>query len=357
MRIAIILKTFPPDVIGGMETQTKQMATKLDENGHDITIITKKYGNHNDTDVPYRVIRVPNLRQTPVLSDATFLISALLIICRHRNEFDILQCMMIYPVGFLGYILNKLVGLPYFAWVRGGDFYLMKDVRWKRWMMRRVLKDTVVLVQSPDIGDDVQRCFNNIDCDIEVLANAVSIPQDTADGTNVLYVGRLAPKKGLKYLIKAMEDLDAELTIVGDGSEREHLERLAAKSTVNISFEGEVSPDQVDDYYQSAGVFVLPSIEGEGTPNVVLEAMSWGIPVVATDSGGIPSIIEDEVNGYIVPMRDPGELKDKIKEVLHGDKSEAMGELAREYVKNHYSWSSQIRQLEKLYRSIQKESL
>lgn len=351
MNIAIALKTFPPDVIGGMETQTKRMATELHDRGHDVTVFTKRFGNHDDSNVTYEVVRVWNWQRNPFISDLTFLLFALLALLRRRSEFDILQCMMIYPVGFLGYVVNKLTGLPYFAWIRGGDYYLMNDVGWKRWMMRRVLEDTLVLAQSAEIRDDVITDFDDVDCTIEVLGNAVTVPDETASGDGVLYIGRLAPKKGVEYLIEAMTDVDAHLTIVGDGSERDQLEELAEELGVSVTFIGEVPPSEVDQYYRDAEVFVLPSLEGEGMPNVVLEAMAWGLPIVATESGGLPSLIEDSTSGYLVPMRDPDTLADRISRLVNQpDLSKRIGEEGRLYVHQNRSWNSVIKELEDYYK-------
>ncbi|CAI49055.1 probable glycosyltransferase, type 1 [Natronomonas pharaonis DSM 2160] len=353
MRVAIILKTFPPDVIGGMETQTKRMATELHHQGHDVTVFTKRFGDHDDSDVPYEVVRIQNWRVNPFVSDLTFLVFAMLALIRRRNEFDVLQCMMLYPVGFLGYVLNRLTGLPYFAWVRGGDYYFMNDVWWKRWMMRRVLDDTLVLAQSGKIRDDVVADFDDIECNIDILGNAVSIPDETASGEGVLYVGRLAPKKGIEYLIDAVAEINASLTIVGDGSERDRLERRAAEAGADVTFEGEVDPDDVGRYYRSAGVFALASTEGEGMPNVVLEAMSWGLPVVATDSGGLPSLIDTGYNGYLVPMRDSQALSAKIERLLADDQHRAnLGENARRFVADYHSWEALCSELKTHYERV-----
>jgi glycosyltransferase involved in cell wall biosynthesis len=358
MQVAIALKTFPPDAVGGMETQTKQMATKLQNAGHDITVFTKQFGDHDDSDLPYDVVRVRNLQFSSFLSDLTFLVFALIEIVRRRNEFDLLQCMMIYPLGFLGYVVNKLTGLPYFAWIRGGDYYLMNNVGWKRWMMRQVLTDTLVLAQSDEIRQDVTDDFRTVDCDIKVLGNAVSIPDSTADGDGVLYLGRLASKKGLKYLVTAMADIEATLTIVGDGPERDKLEALATEIGVDTTFVGEVPPDAVDRYYESAAVFVLPSTEGEGMPNAVLEAMSWGLPVVATDSGGLPTVINDGTTGYIVPMRDPDALQAKIIELLDNPrKRQQIGNSARKEVIVNYSWDSIVDNLNTIYKNVVRSSV
>ena len=353
MNIAIALKTFPPDVIGGMETQTKRMGTELHKAGHDVTVFTKRFGDHDDSDVPYEVVRVWNWRINSFVSDLTFLLFTILALVRRQKEFDVLQCMMIYPVGFLGYVVNKLTGLPYFAWIRGGDYYLMNDVYWKRWMIRCVLKNTLVLAQSAEIRDDVIDDFNDIKCNIKVLGNAISVPDETAAGEGVLYVGRLAPKKGVEYLIRAMTDVNANLTIVGDGPERNKLEMIAEELDVAVTFVGEVPPNEVNRYYEDAEVFVLPSIEGEGMPNVLLEAMAWGLPVIATESGGIPSLIEDGDTGYIVPMRDPSTLADRINQIVESrENGTNLGERGRLYVRQNRSWESIVIDLEYYYAKL-----
>lgn len=353
MRVAVVLKTFPPDVVGGMETQTKRMAAELHESGHNVTVFTKRFGEHVDSDVPYEVVRVRNWRFNPVISDLTFLVFAIAGLLRRRDEFDLLQCMMIYPVGFLGYVVGRLVGLPYFAWVRGGDYYLMNNVWWKRWMMRRVLSDTLVLVQSKEIRGDIVSDFEDVDCDVEVVGNAVSVPSERASGKDVLYVGRLAPKKGVGYLVRAVEGIDVPLVVVGDGPERDRLESLADERAVDAAFVGEVPPDEVGEYYRSSAVFVLPSTSGEGMPNVVLEAMAWGLPVVATDSGGTPSVIDDRTNGYLVPTRDEAALKDRIERLLGDEvKRMEMGEAARRYVRNQHSWERLVDELGAVYERV-----
>lgn len=354
MRVAIVLKAFPPDAVGGMETQTRQMAAELRAAGHDVTVFTKAYGDHDDGDAPYEVVRVWNWQRTPFLSDLTFLVVALLAVFRRRREFDVLQCMMLYPVGFLGYVLNLVTELPYFAWIRGGDYYLMRDVRWKRWMMRRVLGDTLVLAQSEEIRADVRADFDDdIDPDLRVLGNAVSVPEARADGDGVLYVGRLAPKKGLEYLLRAVADLETHLTVVGDGAERDRLEALAAALEADVTFVGEVPPDRVEEFYRDAAVFVLPSVEGEGMPNAVLEAMAWGLPVVATDSGGLPSVIDDGQTGYVVPMRDSEALRERVDDLLAApERREELGTAARQYVREHHSWAWLVGELEAVYRDL-----
>ena len=357
MNVAIAVKEFPPDVIGGTETQTKRMASELTARGHDVTVFTKGYDrDHDDGDLEYEVRRVWNLDWSPFLSTLTFLMAALFAVVRRADEFDCLQCMMLYPIGFLGYVTNLLTGLSYFAWVRGGDYYLMRDIWWKRWMMRAVLADTLVLTQADDIRADIRADFDSVDANIEVLGNGVSVPDERApcSGRTVLYLGRLAPKKDLEHLIRAAAELEGpyELVLVGDGQRRERLETMAERLNVAVTFEGFVDPDEVGAHYTNADIFVLPSIEGEGIPNAMLEAMAWGLPVIGTDSGGVGGTLRDGETGYLVPMHDSSALADAIQELLDDDeRRREMGRTARGYVRRHHSWGSLIESLEEIYAS------
>jgi glycosyltransferase involved in cell wall biosynthesis len=357
MRVAIVVKDFPPDMIGGTETQTKRMATALVDRGHEVTVFTKRYGDHDDTDMPFEVVRVPNLHSNPFISTLTFLLACTVVLARRADGFDICQCMMIYPNGFLGYVVRRLTGLPYLAWIRGGDYYFMKDVTWKRWMIKRVLADTRVLVQAPGIETDVRTEFPDVDHNLAVLGNGVEVPKVAADGDGVLFVGRLAPMKGVSVLIRAMAELDASVTIVGDGSERDRLESLAAEIGADATFVGQVPPEAVNDYYRKAGVFCLPSTGEEGLPNAVLEAMSWGLPCVTTDSGGLPSLVGEGDRGYVVPKNDPERLQERLAHLLADpDRRSNVGQNAREYVVANHSWDAIVDALEDNYTTVREDS-
>jgi len=356
MRVAIVVKEFPPDSIGGLQTQTKRMASAIEESesGTEITVFTKRYRDHDDSDLPYEVVRIPQLGVSPFISDLTFLALCFVALIWRSREIDCMQCMTIYPIGFLGLMVNRVTRVPYFAWIRGNDFYQMRHVWWKRWMIRRVLADTRVLVQSEEIEKDVREFFPELDPDIGVLGNGVAVPDEQAslDSNIVLFVGRLAPKKGVKYLIAAMGKVesDAQLWIVGDGRNRKALEQQVDKLGIDVTFHGEVDPQEVSEYYQTASVLVLPSLEGEGMPNAVLEAMAHGVPAVTTHSGGLPEMITHGEAGFLFQMKDSETLAEHIETILEDTATrKSMGEHCREFVKSNHSWETLAESLEDEY--------
>jgi glycosyltransferase involved in cell wall biosynthesis len=163
----------------------------------------------------------------------------------------------------------------------------------------------------------------------------------------VLYIGRLIPDKGVADLIAAMRHFPhAELLVVGDGPDRARLEGLT-NGTVT-TFVGRVSHGAIADYLQQARVLVLPSYLGDGLPNVILEAMSWGVPVVATNTAGIPDIVRHGETGYLYEPGDVGKIVAYVGRLLADDELHyKLGVQSLEAVQS-YSWSSVAPQIEQL---------
>ena len=150
---------------------------------------------------------------------------------------------------------------------------------------------------------------------------------DSKKGLRILFVGKMAEKKGLKVLLDALEilrerNIPSKLTITGGGSlEKELKEHVSRKNMdKNVSFCGWVSNEKLPDFYASANITAVPSVfdrkgETEGMPVVVLESMAMGRPVLASRISGIPDIVEDGVNGWLVEPGSPGALADKLGEI------------------------------------------
>ncbi|HEY3312579.1 MAG TPA: glycosyltransferase family 4 protein [Anaerolineales bacterium] len=173
----------------------------------------------------------------------------------------------------------------------------------------------------------------------------------------ILSVGRLGPGKGLEDLIDSMPSIsamnkDIKLIITGDGPVRAALEQRVKAYHLNdrVHFEGHVSDrDRLVDLYQKASLFVLPS-HHEGLPTVILEAMACGCPVIATNVGGVPNVIEDGKNGIIIPPGDPNHLAGAVQALL-GDpeKLTEMGMQARLSVEERFSWNQTGSRFVELY--------
>jgi phosphatidyl-myo-inositol dimannoside synthase len=177
----------------------------------------------------------------------------------------------------------------------------------------------------------------------------------------VLFVGRLVERKGVRHLIDAMgklaPDLGAELVIVGDGPERAALERLAGGTGLEgrIAFRGRVPEAELKAAYGAASVLVLPAIvdsrgDTEGLGVVLLEAMSYGVPVVGSHVGGITDIVTDGETGLLVRPGDPAALAQALDRLAR-DRSLAarLGEAGARLVRERFSWPAIVARWEACY--------
>lgn len=189
---------------------------------------------------------------------------------------------------------------------------------------------------------------------IDTSTFAPAEPRDGGmeDPVRLLFVGRLSKVKGIEYLLSAFEALSQDarsyrLTMVGDGEDRDRYVDLARDLGVadGITWTGWV--DDVRPYYHDADIVVLPSIS-EGQPSVPLEAQACGVPVVATDVGGVAGLVEA---GRVVPPREPERIRAAIAELSREDPTE-LGERARQFVVDNYSRESMIERYQTLFETI-----
>lgn len=145
---------------------------------------------------------------------------------------------------------------------------------------------------------------------------------------NILYVGRLAPEKGAQFAVRAMSYIlkeypGAQLTIVGDGQHMKYLKVLSEElgCEKQIVFSGKVPNEKTGTYYDDANVVVVPSTYPDNLPTVCIEAMLHGRPVIVSDIGGLPEMVENGYNGYTVPPADEKKLAEKVIEVLENKKN------------------------------------
>ena len=141
-------------------------------------------------------------------------------------------------------------------------------------------------------------------------------------GKRLLYVGRLAPVKGLPILFESLAALkpthpDIVLTVVGDGSDRAELEQMTTRLGLdeNVKFVGYQSQAEVRKHMQQTDVFVMSSF-AEGIPVVLMEAMAAGVPVVASQIAGVSELVEEGKSGYLVPPGDAVSLAERIEKLL-----------------------------------------
>ncbi len=174
----------------------------------------------------------------------------------------------------------------------------------------------------------------------------------------ILYVGRLDWNKGVKYVVQAMPNIIKDyptmrFVVIGeDVGYKKEIEKEIKKLNIqeSIIFLGKVSNKELLSAYAACSVFVLPSAY-EGLPTVILEAMAYKRPVIATRAGGAKYVIKDGYNGYLVEYASPKEIYVTVRKAV-GNKE--IGENARKEVEDKYVWEKAIPKIEEIYASCLK---
>jgi len=314
---------------------------------------------------------LPNMKKSFLARiQAPFLVIAEFFAVRKavkNDKIKLIHAHWILPQGFIAYLIKKLYKVPYIATAHAGDVFPLK-----KGVFRKIAQLTI---KNADFVTANSTYTKNVLLDIYPELN----PKKTAiipmgvdfstfnkskksislrykykiNGELLLTVGRLAEKKGIKYLIEAMplvlrEYPEAKLIIIGDGPEKQSLLRLSGMLNLNenIIFLDKMPSKELPRYYASADIFIGPSIitesgDTEGLGVVFLEAIASGTPAIGSNVGGIPDIIKDNETGLLVEQKNPEELSKKINYLLrHKQIRETLAKEGRLFIEKNYSWQN-----------------
>lgn len=279
-------------------------------------------------------------------------------------EPDIIHAHWLLPNGLIGAAISRITGVPLVASLPGSDLLVARLNAATRGLARYALGRSHLVTANSHELRDVALSLGAAEDRFDLIVYGVDPDEVKADplageakrrelGLSpndfaVLAVGRMVPKKGFRYLIQALPQLltrvpTARLVMVGDGDERANLERMASAMGIrrSVEFVGTVPRDEIVAYYSAADALAMPSVtEPEDGLNVcVLDAMACGLPIVASTVAGNPLVVEDGVNGLLVPERRADLLADALAR-LHSDRRHlrALGQAGRRRVEAEFAW-------------------
>lgn len=284
---------------------------------------------------------VPRIKEKKIrIVLVPFLFLGLWVKLRHIiNKFDIVHAHWIIPQGIVQSFFKK----PYIITGHGGDVTSLNYGILKQLKIRALRRANQVTVVSKtlkqeivNMTDDVNVYVQSMGCDLSTFGpeNRVENFYEQNGKKVVLFVGRLAEKKGVTYLIDAVRNLDVKLIIVGKGPLEKQLKDQASDLEGKVIFLGARSHEELKVMYASADIFVAPSItakdgDKEGVPTTIIEAMASGIPVIASATSGIPEIIEHNKNGFLVEEKDVDGIRRYIEKLAGNQKKcKEMGKAA-----------------------------
>lgn len=350
---------------GGVTAHVSQLAHELKLSGHTVQILAPHSPARESSDLD---AFVPLGRSVPVPSGASIArVSLSWWLYRRvrdlleRESFDIIHLheplAPVLPLCVLEYSNTVNIG-TFHAYHHRQHLYRFSQPIVKRWHQRLHGGIAVSPAAHKYVHNFFPRDYRIIPNGIDVehfAANAQPWPQYQDGKTNLLFVGRLEKRKGLKYLLAAYSRLKWEypnlrLIVVGPGNlDPESHQILSARNPADVELVGGVSYQDLPRYYASADLFCSPATGQESFGIVLLEAMAAGKPIVASDIEGYAGILRHGEQGLLFPRKDPDALADALASLINDPARAArMGAAGRRSVEQ-YRWQVVARQVENYY--------
>lgn len=371
LKIALVSDWYFPK-IGGVAAHMHDLARYLGRRGHDVDIITNDLSTGKEGElrvegiglvkVPGRVVNGLGINAGVFAKNVSYLYPFLgrYDVVHGQHAFTPLSLKAASAARKLGkasllttHSVNfenssALKGLahmsfPYFKYYLRNPHRIVAVSKASREFIKRFTDVPVEVIYN---GIDIKKFHN--DWDRGSSRRDLELPGENL----ILYVGRLEPRKGVGVLISAMKHVEGTLLIAGTGSILPLLKEKAKRLGVlnRTRFLGHVEHSKLPKLYAASDVFVLPSLS-EAFGIVLLEAMASGVPVIGTNVGGIPEIIDG--CGILTRPGDPKELASAINSVLNNQNfARRLGKLGRRKAERIYSWDIIAKKVEALYREV-----
>lgn len=299
------------------------------------------------------------------LSLLFFMFVSGLSMCRSKRP-DLLMAHWIFPSGLVGLIIAKLLKLPLVLKVYGKDLVAMKNMHLS-FLARFILNGYPMIIANSDYSKEIAKSFNLKDnskiitipegihsppeihlVDVENLKKELGIENQRI----IFSIHRLVPLKGTEYSIKAIKEVsngfsDFVYIVGGAGPLSDDLKKLVNDLGISdkIIFTGFIPNDMLPIYYYISDICLVSSItdkkgyaEGLGLP--VVEAMSFGKPVIAFNAGGPKHTVVDGINGYLVDEKDYVGMSEKILQILRNDNlKKELGFGGKRLYMENYTWT------------------
>ena len=377
MRVLVTVGIFPPD-IGGPATFVPKIAKYFqDELNYEIEILTLSDNKNLNINDDFSVKRID--RNLPIIYRWLKTIFTIYKLGKNKDLIFVNGLgteTTIANIFLKKKIIRKIVGDP--VWERtyskakiseSFDEFQVKNYGFSISLQKKVRsfsikKSDIVVTPSKHLKNFILNLgFKN---KIEIINNGVFIPEEntnifTNDQINITIVSRLVSHKNIKKIIRAISDLNDPLiylNIIGDGPELNQLQKISleSKNKDNIIFHGKLNRDDINHIFLKSDIYIQAS-NYEGLPHSLLEAMSYGIPVLCTPVGECKEILGNEDRGYILDLPvSKNNIKSKISEII-GEKNIAnkKGERGKDFINEKYNLTNSFNLYKNLFTRLLEE--
>ena len=374
MKIAYVYDRIYPYLKGGAEKRILEISEQLAERGHEVHLFGMKFWDGEDVFIKNGVFlhgvcepmeMYVNGRRS--IKEAIYFAYKVLSPMM-KEDFDVINVSEFpYFSCFSAKIVSSLKRTPLvIIWHEVWDSYWYEYLgKYKGFIGRTIERLTIRL---PDkvlaISNMVRKDLIDIGVDarkIDVIYRGVNIKtHEIEEGSDIIYVGRLNEHKNVDYIVRAINLITKEIPdvrcfIIGDGPEREKLEKEVKKLNLhaNIKFLGLLNTsDEVFAYLKSSKVFLFPSTR-EGFGSVIIEANACGLPVIGIkhENNASEELITHGKNGFLVELSEKDVYEKTIKLLKNENLRKEMSKYCLESVKK-YDWDKIINEIERVYREL-----
>lgn len=363
-KLNIVFIVTRSDTIGGSHIHVRDMAYRLGQDGHRVTVLIGGRGPvlEHFTSHGIEVHAVPKLcRNISMMNDLQALISI-------RRQLKKIQPDLVSThsskAGFLGRIAARTLGIPVIFTAHGWAFTsgkTKKSRRIFRTLEKSVSPMTDFFITVSDFDRQLGKKMLGVSPDkIMTIHNGMpDIPDSLrADPkmngvVNIVKVARFDKQKNHEELVRAIHDLDSiHVHFIGDGPLEESIKALVEELKAEEKFTFWGSRDDVDQILAKGQLFALVS-NWEGFPRSTIEAMRAGLPVVVSDVGGAGEAITEGVNGFIIRQRDVTTLRNRIENLVSdAHLRQRMGEAARKYYEDYLTFDQMYKTTVSVYQQV-----
>jgi len=353
--------------MGGSGILATRLGVEFANRGHEVHFITYErpvaLGDLDHENVHVHKVNVseyPLFRYPPY----TVALASEMAKVSKENGLDLIHAHYAIPHSTAALLNREMTGTPYAVTLHGSDVTILgRDPSYRLANSHSVNSADAVTAVSKFMEKEARERIG-IDVPITVIPNFVDTDryspatvQRCFGGFVITHISNFRPVKRIQDLVQAMrivadEDPTALLVLIGDGPERPRIESLVEELDLrpNVVLTG--FRDDVERLLKGSDVLALSS-ETESAPLTILEGMSCGIPVIATNVGGIPELVEDGVSGYLVPFKSPEAIADRILRINSDpDLKSRLGETARRIVLERYGVEKVLSQYIEVYEGM-----
>ena len=337
MNILVLIHEFPP-IGGGGGPIARDLSLQWVKAGHRVRVVTAAFG-----DLPEReeidgleVVRLQSHRTESFRAKMGAMIGYINAASRYClfecKDFipDLIHVHFAVPNGPAAMIASRKMGVPYVITAHLGDIPGASPEKTKKWFRYiqpftpPIWKKAARVVAVSEFSRKMALKSYNVPIDVipngidyEKIKNPEIVQHDKPE---IVFAGRFVPQKNLAQIIKTLaevKDLNWHATLIGDGQDRESVEKLTAELglTERIAFPGWKTPEEVIDIFHHADILFMPSTT-EGLPVTGIQGMASGLALVLSDAGGNPEIVLPGVNGFVHSPEDTASYAATLRSLL-----------------------------------------